>query len=48
MSEMGNIGAGSGAENRAARRTNLMLAAQIETNGRRARPVKGGPDSRTG
>lgn len=34
MSQMGEIGAGSGAEHRAARRTNLMLAAEIELNGR--------------
>ena len=39
MSEMGHIGTGSGAEHRAARRTNLMLAAEIEANGRRA-PVR--------
>lgn len=39
MSEMGHVSAGSGAEHRAARRTNLMLAAEIETNGRRA-PVR--------
>ena len=34
MSEMGEIRAGSSAEHRAARRTNLMLAAEIEQNGR--------------
>ena len=39
MSEMGHISGESGAEHRAARRTNLMLAAEIETNGRRA-PVR--------
>jgi len=34
MSEMGEIRAGSSAEHRAARRTNLMLAAEIEQDGR--------------
>jgi hypothetical protein len=39
MSEMGDISAESGAELRAARRTNLMLAAEIEQDGHRA-PVR--------
>ena len=39
MTEMGEIRAESGAEHRAARRTNLMLAAEIECDGRRA-PVR--------
>ena len=39
MSEMGEIRAGSSAEHRAARRTNLMLAAEIEQDGRR-QPVR--------
>jgi hypothetical protein len=34
MSEMGDVRAGSSAEHRAARRTNLMLAAEIEIDGR--------------
>src|SRR5688572_10897355 len=34
MSEMGDIRTGSAAEHRAARRTNLMLAAEIEQDGR--------------
>ena len=39
MSEMSGIRSGTGAEHRAARRTNLMLAAEIELNGVRS-PVR--------